>query len=207
MSSLRTLASRIKKPLLEIGGVRLRAVWDTDLPFLFELSTSFETLHLWDDGHIDTVEKRFAEVFQQKANTRTFFIVESIIQNESSFKPIGLAYFYSLDSINEWAYYTIALHPKYVGSGAGYIASVLAMEWVFYSWSLNKLYVEILSDNSLAVNTAIRLGFEKEAHFTQHRRIAGDHFDVVVLALSRKRWVSEFRSGAIERAKKQKGRT
>lgn len=202
MTSARTSASHIEKPLLEIGGVRLRAVRDADLPFLFELSTSFETLHLWDDGQIETVERRFVEVFLQKANSRTFFIVESIFQNESSFEPIGLAYFYSLDPINEWAYYTIALHPRYVGRGAGYVASLLALEWAFYSWSLHKLYVEILSDNSVAINTAIRLGFEREAHFTQHRRIAAERFDVDVLGLSRQRWVSEFRSRAIERAKK-----
>jgi RimJ/RimL family protein N-acetyltransferase len=207
MTSAGSPASRIGRPLVELGGVRLRAVRDADLPFLFELSTSFDTLHMWDDGETETVERRFVEVFLQKANSRTFFIVEAVVPNEGSCKPIGLAYFYSFDPINEWAYYTIALHPCHLGRGVGPVATVLALEWAFYSWSLHKLYVEILSDNRIAINSATRLGFEREALFKQHRRIAAERYDVEVLALSRQRWISEFRSKAIERAGRMKARS
>lgn len=207
MTSPHPQASQIGKPLVELGDVRLRAVHDTDLPFLFELDTSFETLHLWNDGQIETVERRFTEVFLQKANSRTFFIVESVDPNKGMCEPIGLAYFYSLDQINEWAYYTIALIPPKIRSGAGPVASALAIDWAFYSWSLHKLYVEILSANRVAINTAIRLGFEREALFKQHRRIAAERFDVEVLALSRQRWVSEFRNRAIDRAGGKKTRS
>ncbi|MBI5846176.1 MAG: GNAT family N-acetyltransferase [Deltaproteobacteria bacterium] len=200
-------ASKIAMPLLEIGGIRLRAVRDADLPFLFDLSTSFETLHLWDDGQIETVEMQFVDVFKQKAHSRTFFIVESIASNKGPCEPIGLAYLYSFEPINGWAYYTIALLPSHVGRGSGHAASVLSIEWAFHSWSLHKLYVEILSENIAAIEVATCLGFEREARFRQHRRIAGERFDVEVLALNRQRWVSEFRSRAIERAVVKKARS
>lgn len=191
-------------PVLELNGIRVRGIVQNDLPHLFRLATSFQTLYLWDDGAVEMIEERFVDLFHRKAETHTFFVVQDA--KETFGPPLGLAYIYSRDLVNEWAYYTIALFPEVRRKGIGCSATVAVIDYAFFTWSLHKIYIEILSMNKIALNTGCKIGFSHEATFKEHRRVGGHRMDVAVLSITRDHWYSAARAACLARlcSKKQK---
>lgn len=181
-----------RSPALELWGTRLRGVKNDDIPFCFDLSMRFNTWYFWSDGQIETFEEQFTEIFRRKAETRNFFIVEK--RKQDIFQPIGLAYIYSHDPVNEWAYFTIAVLPELVGRGHGYGATTLIVDMAFFHWNLYKLYIEILAINYQVLSLAKKMGFEQQGILKEHYRVSGERIDVEVLSMTREKWYSEHRA-------------
>lgn len=154
MSEIQSIQSRLPSPTDlvpadELGGIRLRGILDSDLAFLFQLSTRFSTLYLWDDGANKTIEGQFKDTFLAKSQTRDYRLVERV--GPGQHEPIGLSCIYSHDPINEWAYFTLAMHPNVIGKGWGVPATILQIDHAFFNKNLYKLYAEILSINRSAL--------------------------------------------------------
>ena len=188
-------------PLLTIGGICIREVQDEDLPHIFNLTTDFRTLFLWDDGAFELLECNFVELFRRKAETHTFFVIQEA-QEQGQF--LGLAYIYSRDQVNEWAYYTVALSPEGRRKGVGFATTVAIVDFAFFTWSLHKIYIEVLSINRAALNTAFKAGFSKEATIKEHRRIAGERIDMILLSIRRDHWYAKARNSSLMRLTSKK---
>jgi len=171
-------------PVSSLANVGIRGVRPADYEFLFGLATDVESFFWWDDGHLETIQERFVEVLRMKAETRTYLVVEDPAENQQ----LGVAYIYSLDPVNGWAYYTVALADAARGRGVGTTATRLVVDLAFFTWNLAKVYIEIIGTNAPAIACALKLGFRREGCLRGHRVIDGKRLDVHIYAVTRRRW-------------------
>lgn len=171
-------------PVSSLANVGIRGVRPADYEFLFALATDIESFFWWDDGHLETIQERFVETLRMKAETRTYLIVEDPTKNQL----LGVAYIYSLDPVNGWAYYTVALADDARRRGVGTTATQLVVDFSFFTWNLAKVYIEIIGSNAPAIACALKLGFRREGCLRGHRVIDGKRLDVHIYAVTRRRW-------------------
>ncbi len=103
--------------------------------------------------------------------------------------PVGLANLARIDpeqSRCEWAFYLA--DPAVRGRGVGAAVEYLVLGHVFESRGLNKLWCEVLAENTAVVRLHERFGFTREALFRDHVRKGGVFQDVVGLGLLRREW-------------------
>ena len=103
--------------------------------------------------------------------------------------PVGLANLARIDpeaSRCEWAFYLA--EPVTRGRGVGAAVEWLVLGHVFEALDLNKLWCEVLADNTSAVRLHERFGFTREAVLREHVIKGGGARDVVGLGLLRREW-------------------
>ena len=161
------------RPLTVDDGPRVLAWRNSDVvaPFMYG------------DHQITPVEH---ELWLQKALTltdRRFWI----IQLEDA--PVGLANILRIDRHNsrcDWAYYLA--EPSTRGRGVGAQVEYLTLRFVFEVLGLNKLWCEVLIENSAVWHLHESFGFIREALYRDHVRKAGQFRDVVGLGLLARDW-------------------
>ncbi len=110
-----------------------------------------------------------------------------IIQLEDA--PVGLVNIVRIDQHNsrcDWAYYLA--EPSTRGRGVGAQVEYLTLRFVFEVLGLNKLWCEVLIENSAVWGLHERFGFVREAHYRNHVMKAGQFSDVVGLGLLARDW-------------------
>ena len=106
-------------------------------------------------------------------------------------EPVGLANITGIDrhfSRCEWAFYLAA--PATRGRGVGAAVETLVLGYVFETLRLNKLWCEVLADNTAVIRLHERFGFVREALLREHVIKAGSPRDVVGLGLLRPEWLA-----------------
>lgn len=73
-----------------------------------------------------------------------------------------------IDYHNKTAEYAIALHQKSRGKGLGTKASKQILMIAFEELALNKVYLDVFSDNAPAIHLYQKLGFRKEGELRKH---------------------------------------
>ena len=103
--------------------------------------------------------------------------------------PVGLANLARIDlaaSRCDWAFYLASQAVR--GRGVGAAVEYLVLRHVFETLELNKLWCEVLADNTAVVRLHERFGFTREALFRDHVRKGGMLRDVVGMGLLRREW-------------------
>jgi UDP-4-amino-4,6-dideoxy-N-acetyl-beta-L-altrosamine N-acetyltransferase len=101
--------------------------------------------------------------------------------------PLGIIGFVSIDTVNSscsWAFYASPAAPKGTGSRMEY----LALDYVFGSLNLNKLYCEVLAFNKPVIKLHQKFGMQIEGVFRQQHFAEGQYVDIYRLGLLREEW-------------------
>ncbi len=80
----------------------------------------------------------------------------------------------NIDLSSKSAEYAIVLRSCAHGRGYGYVATVKILEYAFYNLGLDRVYLNVLSNNEKAVKFYERFGFIYEGSFLNHVSIRGE---------------------------------
>lgn len=108
---------------------------------------------------------------------------------EADGEAVGLANLYDIDGQARrcaWAYYIAGAAAR--GKGVGACAEFLVIERVFGELGLNKLWCEVLVENTGVLNMHRSFGFEREALLRQHVWKGAEPRDVIGLGLLAADW-------------------
>lgn len=103
--------------------------------------------------------------------------------------PVGLVNLYDIDSDHRrcaWAYYLA--EPATRGRGVGAAVELAMLDHVFGPLGLNKLWCEVLEQNTSVWRLHESFGFTVEAHLREHIRKDDRHLDVLGLGLLAADW-------------------
>ncbi len=103
--------------------------------------------------------------------------------------PVGLANLYDVDRTNgrtSWAYYLA--DPTVRGKGVGAFVEFQVIERVFGEFGLEKLWCEVLVNNSAVARMHQKFGFRQEAMLRRHVVRSDGPQDVIGLGLLKVDW-------------------
>lgn len=112
---------------------------------------------------------------------------QSYFMYEHETQPLGIVGITAIDMVNSncsWAFYASPQAPKGTGSRMEY----LALEYVFGSLELNKLYCEVLAFNTPVIKLHQKFGFVVEGVLRQHHQVDGEFIDIHRLGLLQAEW-------------------
>lgn len=117
-------------------------------------------------------------------NTAQFIIIE-----QKTNKPLGSVYLRDIDNINEKAEFGIFIgEDDFCGKGYGKEATSQIIMYGFSQLKLNKIFLRVLENNAIAINSYIKSGFEKEGLFKEDVMIGDKYYDIIFMAMLKSDW-------------------
>lgn len=125
-------------------------------------------------GHLDWIEK--------KVNTGQ--VIQFIICEKETDRPVGSVYFRDISAQHHRAEYGIFIgEDDAVGRGIGSETCCLACRYGFEKEKWHKIMLRAFSDNTAAIRSYEKAGFEREAYLRDEVCIDGVYRDVVLMGL------------------------
>jgi RimJ/RimL family protein N-acetyltransferase len=149
-----------------------------DLEFLNEVRNSCAAQYLH-DSRIFTIEET-KKWFQNMTNA--YYIIENDNQKIGYFRTSN---YYSY---NKNIYIGADLHENYRGKGLGYEAYKMFINFLFESYDLHKISLEVLETNGIAIHLYEKLGFIEEGRKREEVRKGGMYFDSVIMSILKSEW-------------------
>ena len=86
---------------------------------------------------------------------------------------LGTASLKNIDLDNKSAEYAVVLRKKAQGHGIAYAATILLLKKAFSEYGLHRVYLNVLANNTNAINFYEKVGFKFEGEFREHLIING----------------------------------
>lgn len=102
--------------------------------------------------------------------------------------PVGYFRISEVDPLNRRLYLGMDLDPKYRGKGIAYAAYREFITKLFIDQKLNKISLEVLSHNHVAISLYEKLGFVREGAKRQDVYREGKWLDSIIMSILRKEW-------------------
>lgn len=141
----------------------------------------------------EAVRKRFIyqELFTRKSHERwietmveTGKVVQMVICEEDTKRPLGSVYIRDIDTNNNKAEYGIFIGEDDArGKGVGTCAARQMITYAFEELKLHKLFLRVFADNPGAVKSYEKAGFVQEAYLKDEVRIDGEYRDMILMAV------------------------
>ena len=110
-------------------------------------------------------------------------VVQMIICDSASDKPLGSVYIRDIDRHHNKAEYGIFIGESSArGRGIGTAAAGLMLRYCFEEEKLHRVYLRALSDNAVAIRSYEKAGFVKEGYLKDDVCIDGQYRDIVWMA-------------------------
>ena len=166
-------------PSLETRLLRLRPVRPDDYAFLYGLGTDPETGFRWRyRGYVPGHEEFVRDLARES-------LVGFTVEDKKSGNRAGLVTAYSADVQDGYAFVSIIMAPRYVGSGCGMEATLLFLNYLFAIWGFRKLYAEMIAFNYPAVASGEGRLFQVEGCLREHHYYNSKYWDKYLLAIYR----------------------
>jgi RimJ/RimL family protein N-acetyltransferase len=171
--------------------IRLRALRRSDLEktLSWNNSKAISELYL---GHPFPVNKEMEELWYDKILTSNFPTSVFGIEHVEDKTLIGLSMLKKINLINrssELAFYIG--DDNYKGKGYSKIASNQTLHFGFYELNLNRIYLSVLENNSVAINLYEKLGFKQEAVLRESVFKKNQYINERIYSLLKKEFVNE----------------
>lgn len=140
----------------------------------------------------DAVRKRF--IYQEpftreghehwvKTRVETGQVVQMIICEDATEKPLGSVYIRDIDREHNKAEYGIFIGEDDArGRGIGTAAAKLMLRYCFEEEGLHRVYLRVFADNRQAVRSYEKAGFVREGLLRDDVRIDGEYRDIQWMA-------------------------
>jgi diamine N-acetyltransferase len=148
--------------------MKLRKLAEKDAPFMLEWMKD-ENVKCYFRFNSDNITYestlQYIEQSHQAINSYHFAIVDD------SDEYLGTVSLKDVDIHAQCGEYAIALRTKAQGKGAGRYATEEILKFAFEQLGLNRVYLNVLSDNIHAINFYKKIGFIYEGEFYQHIKL------------------------------------
>lgn len=174
--------------MLRGGEVTLRAVEREDLECLWRFANDLE-VELAGGG--DPPQPRSFESFQAdfEKETRERAPDKINFAIEVDGVCIGTCGLFGLDATARHAEFGIGIGEKELwGHGYGREATGLLLDYAFHLRNLERVWLEVHSENERAIRSYRACGFVEEGRMRRHLWLAGRYVDNVIMAVLREEW-------------------
>jgi RimJ/RimL family protein N-acetyltransferase len=107
---------------------------------------------------------------------------------ESRGRRVGLVFEYNRSLDDGYSKATTLLEEESVGHGAGVVATVLLVDWLFKALPLRKVYLEVYGYNARVAEILRKFGLAEEGVLKEARFWDGSFWDVHIFAACRDAW-------------------
>ena len=119
-----------------------------------------------------------------KTKVETGEVVQMIICEFDTDKPVGSVYIRDIDRNHQKAEYGIFIGEEAArGKGYGTSAARLMIRYSFEELGLHRLFLRVYADNQQAIRSYEKAGFEKEAYLREDVCIDGVFRDIVLMGI------------------------
>lgn len=166
-----------------IHNYRLRRLEEKDLERVLDWRNSDPIrTYMFTDWKISLEEHKSWFQSLQESNSAQTLVFEYLQ------KPYGVVNLTQINHQNKTCYWGFYIgepeRPKGLGAAMGY----MAIEYIFNTLNMRKLYAEVLAFNTISLKYHGKLGFQKEGYLVEHVWKNGTFQDVVVESLFNQRW-------------------
>jgi RimJ/RimL family protein N-acetyltransferase len=164
-------------PVLGNAELRLTPVEPDDARFLYSLASHPDTCYRWRyRGAPPSIDRFMADLWSQ-------VLVQFVARRAEDGEPVGHVVAYGSDPGQGYAYVGAVFRPPYSGTGLGAQATVMFVRYLFHTYALRKLYVEVPGFNWPQVCSGEGRLFEVEGIMRGHEYYAGRHWDRYLCAI------------------------
>ncbi|MDT3440822.1 GNAT family N-acetyltransferase [Pseudofrankia sp. BMG5.37] len=147
------------------------------MPFMYRMAIDPDVGHRWKfRGFVPDFEN-FCAGFKAGA-----LVQFAVISNETR-QPVGQVVCYNCDHVQRFAFFAALFVPELVGTGIPVEASDVFVRYLFATWDLRKIYMEVPAFNFGSFSSGEGRQFEVEGILKNHSYYAGRHWDQYVLAI------------------------
>ncbi|WP_117211104.1 GNAT family N-acetyltransferase [Allorhizocola rhizosphaerae] len=164
-------------PILHTKHLRLTVVEPDDMSFLYMLAAHPETGFRWRYRGSPPPPDRFA------ADLWTQVLVQFVVRRVDNNQPVGLVVSYAADLSLRHAYLGALFHHRHTGSGLAAQAVSLFVDYLFQTFPLRKLYLEVPGFNWPQLQSGQGRMFQVEGVFRDHDYYHGRYWDKYVCAI------------------------
>ena len=119
-----------------------------------------------------------------KTKVETGDVVQMIICETATDKPIGSVYVRDIDHVHHKAEYGIFIGEESArGKGYGTEAARLMIRYCFEELKLHRLFLRVYAENLQAIRSYEKAGFEKEAYLRDDVYVEGRYRDIVLMGI------------------------
>jgi RimJ/RimL family protein N-acetyltransferase len=166
-------------PTLANKVFRLTPIEPGDVAFLFSLSVAPETGFRWRyRGAPPSVERFAAELWAQ-------VLVHYVVRRVASHEPVGYVVAYQADLARGHAYLGAVFGVQHTGTGLGAQATAMFVRYLFHTFPLRKLYLEVPGWNWPQLASGAGIRFDVEGVLREHDYYAGQFWDKRICAIYR----------------------
>lgn len=160
----------------------LRETSQEDIPTLFQWRNDkrFRELCSSRRDYIE-YEDFVREINNDLSDSRLMQMI--IYRKDNPELPIGTIYAYDYNPIDRNVSITIFLEKKFENLGIGVESIYAFSKYLFETFNLYKVYIEIYEYNKLSINTARRLKLSEEGRLLKHRLFNQQRWDILILAI------------------------
>jgi len=164
-------------PVLSSTTFRLTPIEQHDLDFLYTLAAQAETSFRWRYRGAPPPPERFA------AELWTQVLVQYVARRTEDNQPVGHVVAYGADPSLHHAYVGAVFQPQHTGTGLAAQVVALFVRYLFHTFPLRTLYLEIPGCNWPQLQSGEGRLFRVEGVLRDHDYYAGRHWDQYLCAI------------------------
>jgi RimJ/RimL family protein N-acetyltransferase len=164
-------------PVMSNGAFRLDPVQPDDIGFLYQLAAQSETSFRWRYRGAPPAFDRFVNDLWQQV------MVQFVVRGTAKNAPAGHVVVYGADPSLHHAYLGAAFLPAHVGSGLAAQIVALAVRYLFHTFPLRKVYLEVPGFNYDQIRSGEGRLFTVEGRLRDHAFYAGQYWDQYLCAI------------------------
>ena len=172
-------------PVLETPAIWLTPVQPDDLTFLYSIAVHPATSYRWRYRGAPPSVERFAENLWKQV------MVQFVARRTADREPVGHLIAFGVDPSTSNAHVGAVFLPEYAGTGLAAQAVATFLRYLFQTFPLRKLYLEIPGFNWPQVSSGEGRLFQVEGVLREHSYYAGRYWDEYLCAV----YADQFREG------------
>jgi RimJ/RimL family protein N-acetyltransferase/aryl carrier-like protein len=166
-------------PVLDDQAVRLVPVAADDLGFLYSLAIRPETCFRWRYRGAPPSFDRFVDDLWRQV------LVQLVAKSTADNQPVGHVVAYGADPAMRHLYVGAVFLPPFAGTGLAARAVGMFMRYLFHTFPLHKIYLEVPGFNWSQVSSGQEHAFQVEGVLRDHDHYAGRTWDQYLCAVYR----------------------
>lgn len=155
-----------------------------DFGEVYRLFTNTEINHLITcrPYHNDTIS------FEKWLNTELTKGINDfmVFYEENTF--LGFAYTYDFYALDGHTRMTVAVKPEYITSGVGCLIATNFLQYLFKTYTLRKVYMNVYDYNNNSINAISRLGLYEESRLKEYHYYDDKYCDLVIFSISKEQY-------------------
>jgi RimJ/RimL family protein N-acetyltransferase len=167
---------------LETGRVALRPASKDHFDYLYRWRNDPQYLESCSVRRYPVSREEFDE--EMRGDFQRDRHLQFIIYNKAGDHPMGTIFSYNFNLVDGHVFLTTYLEEEFQNMGFGVDAFLTLCKFLFDSYPIRKIYVEVYEYNSNSLGSLSKF-FSEEGRFKKHRYLKGEYWDLLRLTFWR----------------------